>query len=84
MATSVQSQQLESQISDARASGNNLEVQQSSLSNPTRVKAEASRLKMAAPESVGIIDLGTDVVATDEAGNLSLSKSVQIAAGAAE
>ena len=78
VATSVQSQQLESQISDARASGNNLEVQQSSLSNPTRVKA------VAAPESVGIIDLGTDVVATDEAGNLSLSKSVQIAAGAAE
>lgn len=84
VATSVQSQQLESRISDARASGNNLEVQQSSLSNPTRVKAEASRLKMAAPESVGVIDLGTDVVATDEAGNLSLSKSVQIAAGAAE
>ena len=38
----------------------------------------------AAPESVGVIDLGTDVVATDAAGNLSLSKSVQIAAGAAE
>ena len=29
-------------------------------------------------------DSAPDVVATDEAGNLSLSKSVQIAAGAAE
>lgn len=84
VATSMQSQQLESQISDARSGGSNLEVQQSSLSNPTKVKTEANRLKMAAPASVGVIDLGTDVVATDDAGNLSLSKSVQIAAGAAE
>ena len=77
VATSMQSQQLSSQIDEARSSGSNLEVLQSSLSNPTSVK-------MVAPETVGVIDLGTDVVATDDAGNLSLSKSVQIAAGAAE
>lgn len=84
VATSMQSQQLSNQIDDARSSGSNLEVQQSSLSNPTSVKTKATGLKMAAPETVGVIDLGTDVVATDDAGNLSLSKSVQIAAGAAE
>lgn len=84
VATSMQSQQLSNQIDDARSSGSNLEVQQSSLSNPTSVKTKATGLKMAAPETVGVIDLGTDVVATDDAGNLSLSKSVQIAAGTAE
>lgn len=84
VATSMQTQQLENQITNARTSGSNLEVQQSSLANPTRVKIEASRLNMAAPASVGVLDLGADVVATDETGNLSLSKSVQIAAAAAE
>ncbi|RDB60793.1 cell division protein FtsL [Gordonibacter sp. 28C] len=84
VATSMQSQQLSSQIDEARSSGSNLEVLQSSLSNPTSVKTKATGLKMVAPETVGVIDLGTDVVATDDAGNLSLSKSVQIAAGAAE
>ena len=84
VATSMQSQQLSNQIDEARSSGSNLEVLQSSLSNPTSVKTKATGLKMVAPETVGVIDLGTDVVATDDAGNLSLSKSVQIAAGAAE
>ncbi len=84
VSTSIESQQITSQINDARSGGTGLEVQQSSLSNPTRVKGEATRLKMAAPETVATIDLGTDVVATDDAGNLSLSKSAQIAAAAAE
>lgn len=44
------------------------------------MKNEATKLKMAAPETVGTIDLGTDVVATDAAGNLSLSESAHIAA----
>ncbi len=80
VAQSVQTQQLESQITKARAAGNNLEVRQSALSNPTNVKNEATKLKMAAPGTVGTIDLGTDVVATDAAGNLSLSESAHIAA----
>lgn len=84
VSTSLQAQQLENQIDEARSTGSNLEVKQSTLSNPTRVKGEAGRLNMAAPESVGVIDLGVDVVAYDAAGNLSLSKSVQIAAGTAE
>ena len=38
-------------------------------------------LGMAAPETTGVITLDKDVVATDESGALSLSKSVAIAAG---
>ena len=51
------------------------------LSNPTKVKQQAGKLGMAAPETTGVITLDKDVVATDESGALSLSKSVAIAAG---
>lgn len=79
--TTMQSSQLTSQISDARSSGAALEVSQSTLSNPTKVKQQAGKLGMAAPETTGVITLDKDVVATDESGALSLSKSVAIAAG---
>lgn len=80
--TSLQSQKISSQLATARSEGSSLEVSQSSLSNPTRVKAEANRLGMSVPETVAIIDLPQDVVSTDGSGNLSLSQSVAIAAGA--
>lgn len=82
ISTTMQSSQLTSQISDARSSGAALEVSQSTLSNPTKVKQQAGKLGMAAPEATGVIELGKDVVATDESGALSLSKSIAIAAGA--
>lgn len=81
ISTTMQSSQLTSQISDARSSGAALEVSQSTLSNPTKVKQQAGKLGMSSPETVGVIDLAQDVVATDESGALSLSKSVAIAAG---
>lgn len=81
ISTTMQSSQLTSQISDARCSGAALEVSQSTLSNPTKVKQQAGKLGMAAPETTGVITLDKDVVATDESGALSLSKSVAIAAG---
>ena len=81
ISTTMQSSQLTSQISDARSSGAALEVSQSTLSNPTKVKQQAGKLGMAAPETTGVITLDKDVVATDESGALSLSKSVAIAAG---
>lgn len=79
---SMESQTLSSDISSARSAGSDLEVAQSSLSNPTRIKSEASSLNMAEPGSVATIDLGQDVVATDGNGNLSLSKSIALAAAA--
>ena len=81
ISTTMQSSQLTSQISDARSSGAALEVSQSTLSNPTKVKQQAGKLGMAARETTGVITLDKDVVATDESGALSLSKSVAIAAG---
>ena len=56
-------------------------MQSSQLTNPTKVKQQAGKLGMAAPETTGVITLDKDVVATDESGALSLSKSVAIAAG---
>ena len=81
ISTTMQSSQLTSQISDARSSGAALEVSQRTLSNPTKVKQQAGKLGMAAPETTGVITLDKAVVATDESGALSLSKSVAIAAG---
>ncbi len=57
------------QISDARTEGNDLEVAQSMLSNPTRIKVEATALGMGAAADVEKIDLSGDVVVTDDVGN---------------
>ena len=77
---SLQAQELSSKIDSARAQGNQLEVAQSSLSNPARVKTEATAAGMAAPLETTTIELGQDVVGIDEAGNLSLSQSLRLAA----
>ncbi|WP_080803462.1 cell division protein FtsL [Arabiibacter massiliensis] len=81
--TSMQSQELSSQIEQARASGADLEVSQSLMASPARVKQEAEALKMSEPASVGTIELEQDVVATDAEGDLSLSGSVARAAAGA-
>ena len=80
--SSLEAKELSSQISTARAEGNKLEVAQSSLSNPTRIKTEANAMGMAAPEETSVIELSKDVVATDDAGNLSLSKTLERASSA--
>lgn len=82
--TAMQSQDLESQISDARSTGSSLEVSQSLLSSPTRVRQEAERLGMATPSSVETMTLPQDVVQTNDDGSLSLSKSVAVVAGTGE
>ncbi|OUO90065.1 cell division protein FtsL [Gordonibacter sp. An230] len=76
LSATMQANDLSQQIDDARSRGAELEVSQSALSNPTKVKQHAGKLGMAAPGSAGVIDLEKDVVATDEAGALSLSQSV--------
>ena len=75
VATALETQHPSSQIDTARSEGSQLEVQQSSLANPTRIRIVASSLGMAAPSSTSVIDLSGDIVVTDEAGNLSLSGS---------
>ena len=82
--TSMQSQELSSQIDDARATGSSLEVTQSLLSNSSRVRSQAEKLGMAAPAEVGTITMPEDVVSTNDDGSLSLSRSVETAATAGE
>lgn len=78
--TAMESKQYTNLIEEARSSGGSLEVTQSSLSNPTRVKTEATALGMVAPENIETIVLSEDVVALNDAGNLSLSRSLAVAA----
>lgn len=80
VATALETRELSSQIDTARSEGNALEVVQSSLSNPTRVKDAATLLGMSAPAYVANIDLSGDVVVTDEQGSLSLSGSAAVLA----
>ena len=76
----IESKSYDSLIDTARSEGSSLEVAQSSLSNPSRIKSEATALGMAAPESTSRIVLPEDIVATDGSGNLSLSQSLAAAA----
>ena len=74
--TSIEANRLSAQIENARSYGSDLEVQQSRLSNSTHIRVEAASLGVAPPEETVAVVLGADVVATDEAGNLSLSGSI--------
>lgn len=78
-ATALETKQIEANIDEARAQGSELEVDQSVLSNPARIRAQAQSLGMAAPtdEFSDQIILPDDVVATDAEGNLSLSESAK-------
>lgn len=76
VATAIENQQISNQIDSARTEGSTLEIAQSRLSTPDRIKETATQMGMAAPAAVMMIDLSGDVVVTDAAGNLSLSGSV--------
>ena len=76
VSTSIDSNDLTAKIETARTVGGDLEVQQSQLSNSMHIRVQASNLGMAAPVATTTITLPSDVVAVDEAGSLSLSKSI--------
>ncbi len=77
--TALSSQEISTEIEAARSAGNSLEVRESYLSNPSNIRLEASKLKMAAATDASVITLPKDVVITDEQGNLSLSMSLAAA-----
>lgn len=79
--TAMETQQLNQQIAQVREKSNALEVTHSTLANPANVKTAAAGMGMVAPETTEYLDLGVDVVATDEAGNLSLTQSLERAGG---
>lgn len=76
VACALEAKEISSSISEAREVGSDLEVVQSTLSNPTRIKAEAASIGMSAPAELEFFDLSGDVVVCDDAGNLLLSGSV--------
>ncbi len=69
----IAANELSTQISSTRKSANELEVQQSYMSNTTHIRTAATQLNMEAPASVVTLSLAADVVVTDAAGNLSLA-----------
>ncbi len=72
------SSELSAEIADARSAGESLAVQKSLVASPSSLRyAAEEKLKMVAPSSTSTITLPVDVVATDSAGNLSLSQSVE-------
>lgn len=82
VSVALEASQLKDDISDARDVGSQLEVTQSSLANPTRVKRDALALGMRSPASASFIDISGDVVVRDEDGRLSLSGTVEAVAEA--
>ncbi|MDO4503279.1 MAG: cell division protein FtsL [Coriobacteriia bacterium] len=79
---SMETNQVSSNLDQARSVSSQLEVQTTSLANPERVKAEATKLGMVLPYDTATIVLPEDVVATTEDGSLSLSESLSRATGA--
>ena len=79
----METQKVEAQISADRSAAGALEVQDTVLSNPTRIQDEAGKLDMAAPEYSDEIYLPADVVSTDADGNLSFAESVRRASNQA-
>lgn len=82
--TGIESDQLSAKISEVRSTTSDLEVRQSMLANPANVKREAQGLGMAEATEVTSITLPEDVVQTGADGELSLSKSLAVAASQAE
>lgn len=76
----MENEQIATQIEDVRSASAGLEVKESTLGNPANLKRSAEKLGMSQPAQVETVMLGDDVVATDGSGNLSLSKSLAIAA----
>ncbi len=80
VATAMEASQIDDQIDAAREEGSRLEVAQSSLANPTRVKRDAMANGMRSPQAASFIDITGDVVVKDDDGHLSLSGTIGAAA----
>lgn len=72
----MQARDIKNNMEDMRSSISDMQVEQSALSNPARIKSEAEALGMASPVTSNVLDLSGDVVATGENGELSLTESL--------
>ena len=83
VSTALANEELSVAVSDLQSASANLEVVESSLTNPTHVRSVAAgQLGMVLPEQVDMLAISPDVVVHDEAGNLSLQGSLSVAAQA--
>jgi len=77
--TMIVSDGLTTQIAQAKSLADDLEVQETVLSNPARIKGYASEnLGMAVAAQCGYIDLAKGALATDSGGRLSLAGSIDV------
>lgn len=75
--TSLETERLNAQVEQVRSGSASLEVTESSLANPTVVKETAvKKFGMSAPYEVETIRLDSDIITFDEAGNLSLARTL--------
>ena len=72
----VKTTELESGISELKSDISHMQAEKSSLSNPVKIKSDASALGMISPYETVIVTLEKDVVAIEEDGSLSLTKSL--------
>lgn len=77
VSTLIEADTLSSEISEARSYGTSLEMQQSVLVSTPALDSAVKRLGMVPVMEIETLTLGTDVVAVDAQGNLSLSDSVK-------
>ena len=75
--TALSAEEVAAKIESARSQGNELEVREGYLSNPTYLKLEAAKLHMGTSDTPTVIMLSEDRVKTDEAGGLSLALSLK-------
>ena len=80
VSTSLKNGSISSQIEELKASSSDLEVKQSSLTNPDVIKQRALSMGMSAPEQTQVVTLPADAVATNDKGELSLSAGMAVAA----
>lgn len=80
VSSSISIDQTSEQMSALRSSARDLEVQYSMVSNPTTIKREAEALGMKPAADIITLTLPEDVVQTNDRGELSLSKSLAVAA----
>ena len=77
IASSAHSQEVSTQIQDAREVGKSLEVEYGVLSNHENVKNKALELGMESPSNVIQINLEKDAVVTKDDGTISLTSTIK-------
>lgn len=76
----MEAREIRNNMEEMRSSISDMQVEQSSLSNPVRIKSEAEALGMSSPAVTHVLDLSGDIVITEKDGSLSLTGSLNAAA----